>query len=78
MVEDQLAMDSTMDNITQEGDVNNELGGDLYDLYKYFIQRKGGGRLTLKWDKFKDMAMDKFVCICNIHDDCIIVMKKIV
>ena len=78
MVENQLTMDLTMDDIMQEGDVNNELGGDAYNLYKYLIQRKGGWKLTLEWDKFKDMTMNKFVCICNIHDNYIVVMKKIV
>ena len=58
------------------GEVNAELGGDTVESCKYLIMRKGGGKLTLKWDRFKRIAMDKFMCIKNIHDDYIVVMKK--
>ena len=77
MVEGNLTINSTMEDIMREGEVNAELGGCADESYKYLIMRKGGGKLTLKWDRFKCITMDKFMCIKNIHDDYIVVMKRI-
>ena len=78
MVEGTLTNDSKIEVITIDGDVNSELGGKGYENYKYLIQKQSGGKLTLKWDKFKTLIMKKMMSIKNIHEDYIIIMRKIV
>lgn len=37
-----------MEDVMADGDVCSELGGNENILCKYLIQKRGGGRLTLK------------------------------
>lgn len=77
MVEGTLTVDSAMEDLMADGDVCAVFLGDANSLYKYLVQNRSGGRLTLKWDKFKGMTVNNFMQIKNVHDDYIIVMKRI-
>ena len=78
MVEGNLNMESTMEDVMKDGDVNSELGCDENVLFKYLIQKQSGGKLTLKWNKFKTLTVKRFTEIKSIHEDYIIIIRKIV
>ena len=78
MVEGSLNLDSTMEELMIDGDVCLELGNDASDAYKYMIQKRSGGKLTLKWVKFKDMKVRNLMRIKNVHEDYIVIMKKVI
>ena len=61
MVEDTLTVDSTMEDLMADGDACTEFGGDADSLYKHLVYKRGGGSLTLKWDKFKGMTVNNFM-----------------
>ena len=78
LIEDRLTLDSTMKDIVREGDVLNELGAtNEAHAYKALIQKKSGGKLTLKWSQFEKITMKKFMRLQNVHEDYIVSFKLI-
>ena len=43
--------------------------------YKFLIPKKNGGKLTLKWDKFRKMTVNTFISINIIDNDYIITLR---
>lgn len=78
MVEGNIMIDLTMEEIIVDGDVILEMGGFSMDGYKYLIQKRSGGRLTLKWDKFKKPTVKSLMNIKNVHGNYIIIVKNLV
>ena len=76
MVEGNITVDSTMEEIIVDGDVISDIGGISMDMYKYLIQKRSGGKLTLKWDKFKKLTVKSLMNIKNIDEDYIIIIKN--
>ena len=77
MIDDNLTVESTMEEIMVDGDVFAELAsvGNKTEI-KYLIQKRGGGKITLKWDKFKRLSMKNVMSIKNVHEDYMVVIVE--
>ena len=62
----------------KEGNVIVGLGADLYESYKYLIQKQSDGQLTLKQGRFKRLIVNNFDAYKKINEDYITIMHKIV
>ena len=68
IVEDSLSNSSGVEMVMKEGDVFKDINilvGTIGE-YKFLIQKQNGKRLTLKWDRFKNLTIDTLTCINNI------------
>ena len=77
MVDGNLGPGSSMEELMDDGDVCFELGCNKRSLYKYMIQKRSGGRFTLKWNKFKCLKVESFIRIKHIDEDYIVIIKEI-
>ena len=74
---DKLTSASTMEEVMLEGEVLDDLDlDDDPDTYKYIIKKESKGRLTLKWRRFKNLAVSSFVNIQNVDKNYLIALKK--
>ena len=78
MIEDNFTIDTDMESILDAEDVLSDLGAvdGGGQSYRYVIQKRSGGKLTLKWDKFRGTTMKKIMNIKNVHEDYIVIVKK--
>ena len=60
------------------GDVIADLGGVSMETCKYLIMKRSGGRLILRWDRFKYLTVNSLMQIENIDEYYIIVVKNVV
>ena len=77
-IDGNLTRDSLMVDVMVDGEVRFELGCGSSESYKYLIHNRSGGKMTLKWDRFKNLSVKNLLRIKNVHDDYIITMKKII
>ena len=77
MIDGDLSMSSTMEDVMIDGEVVGDfrMGRNL-DRYKFQLQKKGTGRLTLKWKKFSTMTVQLFTNIHNIDDNYVFTVKN--
>ena len=77
MIDGDLSMSSTMEDVMIDGEVVGDfrMGRNL-DRYKFQLQKKGTGRLTLKWKKFSTMTVQSFTNIHNIDDNYVFTVKN--
>ena len=77
-IDGNLTQDSLMVDMLVDGGVRFELGCGSSELYKYLIHNRSGGKMTLKWDGFKNLSVKNLLRIKNVHDDYIITIKNII
>ena len=77
MIDGDLSMNSTMEDVMIDEEVVGDfrMGSNL-DRYKFQLQKKGAGRLTLKWKKFSTMTVKSFINIHNIDDNYVVTVKN--
>ena len=79
LVEESISSNSMMELVMEEGGVFEDLGvsADTINSYKLLVQTQNGKKLTLKWNKFKKITVDRLIRINNIDKDYCIVLKRI-
>ena len=74
-VDDNLTHNSLMEDVMIDGEAYLELGYELNKSCKYLICKQSGGKLTLEWDRFKNLTVNNLLQIKHVHDDYIITKK---
>ena len=75
LIEEPLNIDSSMEEVMKKGEVVS-VDDDGYDNDdKVQIQKKSGGKLTLKWSKFQKMMVKRFIRIQGIDEDHIVIIN---
>ena len=73
LIEESLTMESSMEEVMKDGGLLE--GNENYDDDdKVQILKKSGGRLTLRWRKFRKMTVKRFIRIQNIDEDHIVII----
>ena len=77
LIEDNLSIDSTMEDVLIDGEVIDELLQKDFDYSdcKFMIQKRSGGKLTIKYCKFKHLSVKRLISINNIDEDYVIFIK---
>jgi len=78
IIEDNLSDNSAMDLVMKKGDVFDDLDVPMetIDEYKFLIQKMNKSRLTLKWERFKNLTINTLTRINNIDSDYLIILKR--